>query len=218
LSDHEDYFSCVGKGYIIKYIEFKNKFRFGWVLKYWKPRNITESLPNDRVSNILNEYYNLEFSLRRTQGVNLKYKQMNRFLGNLSFRQSTIAEICSVISIAFTGKSRFVNVPYLFRGEHSERPNAKRNKFPNSMYIFENRIQTYEEYQLLINGELGNTSSELKLSVREFYTFYTEKLFKKINQKNSKHYKLSQLPIRIAKRLLGITYKTRYRKIIKANK
>jgi glycosyltransferase domain-containing protein len=213
LISNQEYFSCVGEGFIIKYHEKGNKFKFKWVIKYWNPRQIKDISPNDRIFNILANYYNLEFSLRRTEGVIKGYKEMNKFLGNLSFQQSTIAEICSVMNIAFAGKSHFINTPYLFRGEHSNRPNAIKNLYPNSIYIFENRIQTYERYQIILNKNLKNLAG-LQLIIRKFFLYYTENVFRKINRKNGRYYKFSQLPIRIQRKVFGIMYKSKYRKLI----
>lgn len=217
LMKNKEYHSSLGRGYIIKYIVDQNSFKFRWVIKYWNPRNISDSSANNRVFNILNEYYNLEFSLRRTEGAIENYENMNRFLGTLNFQQSTIAETCSVINIAFSGKSGFIRTPYLFRGEHSNRPNAIKNLFPNSTYVFENRIQTYEKYHLLLNKKAKNLP-QLMLDIRGFYLAYTERVFKTINRRSNRGYKILQLPNRIHKKLYGIIYKVKYGTLIKTFK
>jgi glycosyltransferase domain-containing protein len=126
LSADSDYVSCIGKSVIAGYSTLENQFDQLWVRMYGSPRSLTQNDPNKRVLQITSQYYNLEFSLRRTNsGLNV-IRNVNNFLGSLPFEESTTAEYCSVIGIAYSGKVKVIAKPFLLRVDHSARPNRIR--------------------------------------------------------------------------------------------
>lgn len=155
LSDHSDYVSCLGKSVIAGYSAFGNQFDQQWVRKYGSPRSLTQSDPNERVFQITAHYYNLEFSLRRTNsGLNV-IRNINNFLGSLPFEESTTAEYCSVIDIAYSGKVKVLAKPFLLRVDHSGRPNRNRLKRDELMRFRVSQIETARRYHLhLQNSEI----------------------------------------------------------------
>lgn len=174
LSANSDFVCCIGKSVIAGYASFGDKIEQKWLRRYGSPRSLTQSSPNDRVFEITSKYYNLEFSLRRTDlGLHV-IRSVNEFLGILPFKESTRAEYCSVIGIAYSGKVKAISEPFLLRIDHADRPNNIQLTSDKLIALKTSQLDLAERFHLI----LGNPE---KLSYDEILRLNLH--YKKLRQK-----------------------------------
>lgn len=173
LDSHPDYFSSVGQGFIAGYRENQGSLDRKWVRQYWRPRSLEHDDPDERVLGIMRDYFNLEFSLRRAgQGLEL-IQQVNYFLGDLEFKASTTAELCSTISILYAGKTKYLRTPYLFRVDHEARENRKVVNLRNHLDFRLKQLDIVKHFHLSLSYSDSISSARGTFLISQYETFKT---------------------------------------------
>ncbi len=114
LQLNEDYSVCHGNSYIFK---VKNDHLYGkisYVSKY-KLNQVEYKDPNDRFLSLLNNYWVSIFSVHRTSEYLLDLQLMQNI--NLEFFREKVLSMSSLIR----GKSKSLNINYLYRQVHNRR-------------------------------------------------------------------------------------------------
>ncbi len=124
LDSNMDYFSVAGPAITLSIEASGDKFTRKTISKYWDEFSILDELEPNRFREIVQNYHNLEFSLKRTNGYLEIMKELNRAFQDHSFDSSRAVEYCASIAIALEGKGGWIDNYFLIRGDHHGRPNS----------------------------------------------------------------------------------------------
>jgi glycosyltransferase domain-containing protein len=124
LDSNMDYFSVAGPAITLCIEASGDKFNRKTVSKYWDEFSLLHDFEPNRFREIVQNYHNLEFSLKRTNGYLEIMKELNRAFQDHSFDSSRALEYCASIAIALEGKGGWIDNYYLIRGDHHGRPNS----------------------------------------------------------------------------------------------
>jgi len=211
LSANSEYACCIGKSVIAGYATFGDKVEQKWLRKYGHPRSLTQSSPNERVFEITSKYYNLEFSLRRTDlGLHVIHS-VNDFLGTLPFKESTRAEYCSVIGIAYSGKVKVISEPFLLRIDHADRPNNIQLTSDELIALKTSQLEIGERFHLnLGNPEKLGHNEILKLNLH--YEVLRQKIKRREKQKTFLTSRILVFLVRVGSLLIGNLSKIKFQR------
>ena len=213
LDSNFDYFSVAGPAITLCIEASEEKFLSKTVSKYWDWFLLNTDLEEDRFREIVGNYHNLEFSLKRTDGYLEIMKVVNQEFNNHAFESSRALEYCASIAIALEGKAAWIDDYFLIRGDHQGRPN-----------IFAEFNDVNKKFQFLSmrNTKLVNLirrrHSELlkSLSIKEIYDIIDQTPEVGLDLENQPNLfaKISEFFIKIEKRLSSLRLKFLYRHYI----
>lgn len=213
LDSNLDYFSVAGPAITLCIEASEEKFACKTVSKYWDWFSLNADFEEDRFREIVGNYHNLEFSLKRTDGYLEIMKEVNQEFNYHGFESSRALEYCASVAIALEGKAAWIDDYFLIRGDHQGRPN-----------IFTEFIDVSKKLQFLSmrNTRLVNLISRrhsdlLKsLSIKEIYDLMerTTEVDLELENQSNLFAKISESFIRIKKRLSSFRLKFLYRHFI----
>ena len=164
----------------------RDKIVTSWCSRYWNGFTIESNNPLSRVNELLKSYLNLEFAIRRKEGVLAGIELINGFIGTKDFAESTTLEILAGIDTAISGKVCYLRGSYLIRGDHADRP----NRFSKSIirqYVGTSKFGEIKSYSLKRLAMTGvDHSKNLDDDVNEILLTYIERsIIKRIKNANN---------------------------------
>jgi len=156
LQNNPSFKSVFGKAISIGFVDCNNMLKIKWVRKYWQGKDFSDNNKLIRLENLLTNYINLEFAVKKKNFAVKQISYMNKIIGELEFDMSTNAELASNISTILGGKSKFLKTNYLFRGDHAARPNNRQVDYLYN-WLFSEKLSNLQNF--LIKIILNNVKS-----------------------------------------------------------
>jgi glycosyltransferase domain-containing protein len=210
LDRNPDFMGVVGKAITTKHISLDNRIRVGWVRTYWNPKDIADDNALNRVRQISRRYINLEFAVKRQSAFIDHQTQLNKVFGKVEFKDSTDLEICTTLSIALTGKIKYLRTKFLVRGDHDARPNLLPKPATTLSSVRKKNFILY----------LDSVAEDIDKSLSKHSDYIVDYYFNTVNKKKAMEtgliVKLLYLFVRVFKKFNGLFLKLRYREYFKS--
>lgn len=213
LETNSDFSAAYGDAFVVGlHRNPNNKLKISWCSKYWNGYSIESNDLLARSQELLSNYLNLEFAVRRRETVLAGINAINSSVGRKDFDESTTLEILAAIDTAMTGKVSYMKGNYLIRGDHIDRPN-RYGRTIIRQYIGTNKfteLKTYIQSKLSENGVI--ISKDLENNINDILNTYVEKSI--LNRARNEHVRinLSKLIKYFWRKIKGVYFKRNLRR------
>jgi len=211
LDRNPDFIGVVGKAITTKHISLDNRIRVGWVRTYWNPMDIADDSALNRVKKVSRRYVNLEFAVKRISACIGNQTQLIKVFGKVEFKDSTDLEFCSTLSIALTGKIKYLRTKFLVRGDHDARPNLLSKPTTASLIGIRKK-----NFILYLDSVTSDFDKSLSRHLDYIVDYYLNTNGKKKAMKSHLIVKLLYLFVRVFRKFNGLFLKLRYKKYFKS--
>ena len=184
------------------------------VSRYWNRPEFLQETSVERLNQICSSYVNLEFAIKRTNKyIEIMEGVVDHFPDH-GFAGSRALELCTSLALTLDGKVKYINTPFLIRGDHHGRLNShggeNYRKFQrNSIEEEDNLISMFLQARL---NSLENFTDKLDIK-SALKKYHSEKFSNQINTRDESYVWIYGKKIR--NRLVSTILKLRYQKVLK---
>jgi glycosyltransferase domain-containing protein len=213
LDRHPEFVAAMGHSITILMDLCPEKSKIHSVSRYWNRPEFLQETPINRLNRICSSYVNLEFAIKRTD----KYLEIMEgvvdHFPDHGFAGSRALELSTSLALALDGKVKYINAPFLIRGDHHGRLNSHGGE--DYRKVQKNSIEEDDPVSMFLQARLESSENFThKLDIKSALNqYHSEKFFNQINTRGESYIQIYRKKIR--NRLVSTILKLRYQKVLR---